>query len=63
MKDRKQRWDARLKSSEEVHIRRTCRISHQLNVLSVKKHNTNKKQRVQYLMQRRKIRHAYVMHA
>ena len=54
---------ARLKSSEEIHIRRTCRISHQLNALSVKKQITNKKQRMEYLMQRRKIRHAHDMHA
>ena len=66
LKDRKQQrgreGGARLKRSEEVYCRITCRSSHQLNVLSVKKQNTNKKQRVQYLMQRRKIGHDHDMH-
>ena len=46
------------KGGEEVHIRNTCRISHQLNALSAKKQITNKKQRMQYLMQRQRIWHA-----
>ena len=67
MKDRKQQrgreGGARLKSAEEVHNRRTCRNSRQLNALSVKKQITNKKQQMQYLMQQDKIRHAHGMHA